>query len=97
MYGLEDEEPLQAAGMEEAEIDENDAWCVQPALQAVGAAEGGDGAHEGIGQGCSGTGPPRWGDHSRRRRRCLPPPPGLGRADRARWLASAAGTTAISP
>lgn len=27
MYGLEDEGPVQALGLEEAEIDENDAWC----------------------------------------------------------------------
>ena len=72
MYGLEDEEPLQAAGIEEAEIDENDAWCVQPSPQAVGAVKGGAGGHEGIGQVCGGTGRARWGDHSRRRH-CLRP------------------------
>lgn len=27
MYGLEDEGPVQPVGLEEAEIDENDAWC----------------------------------------------------------------------
>jgi hypothetical protein len=29
MYGLEDDGPVQALGIEEAEIDENDAWSGQ--------------------------------------------------------------------